>query len=213
MRRAISLAILLGACVASDNEVEDGAVQGGDTTRVSMPNFPAVESGHLSASTGARNEDYRFAGSWDATAVQCQDPSLFQLLAQGDGIGVIILIGPPQTEGGLGDYTVVSGATEVPDTSTARIGVQLFRDAARPHIFLGAEGTIELDRLDSVLAGRVAAHIVESSYKDTVLLAVSFDTPVQNGSDDWCQVVGEGGGPDAAADDRRTPVRSRSGTD
>lgn len=213
MRRAISLAILLGACAASDSEVEEGAVQGGDTTSVSMPDFPAVESGHLSALTGAKNEDYRFAGSWEATAVQCQDPSLFQLLAQGDGVGVIVLIGPPPTEGGLEDYVVVSGATEVPDTSTARVGVQLFRDAGRTHIFLGAEGTIELDRLDSVLAGRMAAHIVERSYKDTVFLAASFDVPVQNAPDDWCQVVGERGRPDTAADGRRTPVRSRSGTD
>ena len=178
-----------------------------------MPDFPAVESGHLSALTSARNQDYQFAGSWEATAAQCQDPTLFQLLAQGDGVGVIVLIGPPPTEGDLGDYSVVSGATAVPDTSTARVGVQLFRDAQRPRIFLGAEGTIELHRVDSVLVGRMAAHIVETSYKDTVFLAASFDIPVNNAPDDWCQVVVERDGPDAAADARRIPVRSRSGTD
>ena len=213
MRRAVSLAILLGACAASDSDVEGGEVLGRDTTGVSMPDFPAVESGHLSALTRARNQDYQFAGSWEATAAQCQDPTLFQLLAQGDGVGVIVLIGPPPTEGALGDYSVVSGATAVPDTSTARVGVQLFRGAARPRIFLGAEGTIELDRLDSVLTGRLAAHMVERSYKDTVFLAASFDIPVHNAPDDWCQLVGEGRGSDPAADNRRIPVRSRRGTD
>ncbi len=96
-----------------------------------MPDFPEVETGQLTAITSTRQEEYLFSGSWDATAGRCREPSLIQVLAQGEGLGVILLFGPSRDADEVGEYEVVSGIRDAPDSSTARVGVQLFPAATR----------------------------------------------------------------------------------
>ncbi len=221
MRPAFLVPLFLGACVsaggggASDSDAEavgvedsasvDSAAQVPVVIPAAMPDFPEVETGQLAALTSSRQEEYLFSGSWDATAGRCREPSLIQVLAQGEGLGVILLFGPSRNADEVGEYEVVSGIRDLPDSSTARVGVQWFPATTRTHVFRGATGTVEIQRIDSLLAGRLAVTMIESSFRDSVFLAGSFHVPLGNASDEWCQVVGVRG-----RSDPPTPVRSRS---
>ena len=220
MRHAFLVPLFLGGCVSGgagggtdgdgegfaeeDSAAVDSAAQAPVVIPAAMPDFPEVETGQLAAITSTRQEEFLFSGSWDATAGRCREPSLIQVLAQGEGLGVILLFGPSRNADEVGEYEVISGIQDLPDSSTVRVGVQLFGDAARTHVFLGATGTAEIQRIDSVVAGRLAVTIIESSYRDSVFLAASFHVPLGNAPDEWCQVVGVRG-----RSNRSTPVRSR----
>ena len=201
----------LSGCIGSSVSDGEDASAAQDTVPAVMPDFPAVEAGRLAALTGTNREEYQFAGSWEATAARCQDPSLLQILAQMDGFGVIFLVGPSPNPDGVGEYEVVRGTRNIPDTSTARVGVQMFSDPARPHTFRGTDGTVEVQRLDSVIVGRVAVQIQESSFLDTIFMAASFDVPMANAPDDWCQVMALRGVGGAGAGARRPRSRGDPG--
>lgn len=220
LRHAMLVPLFLGGCggggggggsegdaeaVAGEDSVAvDSAAQAPVVIRAAMPDFPEVEAGQLAALTSTRQEEYLFSGSWDATAGRCREPSLIQVLAQGEGLGVILLFGPSRNADEVGEYEVVSGIRGAPDSSTARVAVQLFPAATRTHVFRGATGTAEIQRIDSVVAGRLAVTMIESSFRDSVFLAGSFNVPLGNAPDEWCQVVGVRG-----RNTPPTPVRSR----
>jgi len=217
LRHAFLVPLFLGGCVSGGSDGDAEAVAGEDSAGVdspaqapvvlsaAMPDFPEVEAGQLAAITSARQEEYLLSGSWDATAGRCREPSLIQVLAQGEGLGVILLFGPSRDADEVGEYEVVSGIRDAPDSSTARVGVQLFPPAAtRTHVFRGATGTAEIQRIDSVVAGRLAVTMIENSFRDSVFLAGSFHAPLRNSPDEWCQVVGMRG-----RNNPPTPVRSR----
>lgn len=215
LRHALLVPLFLGGCggEGSDGDAEavaredsaavDSAAQAPVVIQAAMPDFPEVEAGHLVVLTSSRQEEYLFSGSWDATAGRCQEPSLIQVLALGDGLGVILLFGPSRNVDDVGEYEVVTGDRYPPDSSKVRVGVQLFPDA-RTHAFQGAAGTAEIQRIDSVVEGRLAVTMIEDSFRDTLFVAASFHVPLSNASDEWCQVVGGRRG-----NNPRTPVRSR----
>ncbi len=216
LKHALLLPLLLGGCGGEGSEDDAEATAREDSAAVDsatrapvvipavMPDFPAVEAGQLAAITSTWHEEYLFSGSWDATAGRCREPSLIQVLAQSEGLGVILLFGPSRNAGEVGEYEVVSGIRDAPDSSTARVGVQLFPAATRTHVFRGATGIVEIQRIDSVVVGRLAVTMIESSFRDSVFLAGSFHVPLGNAPDEWCQVVGIRG-----RNNPPTPVRSR----
>lgn len=206
MMRAAMVALLVSGCAGSGGGGDGDSTGAPDTVPATMPDFPAVEAGQFAALTGTNNEDYSFSGSWEAMAGQCQDPALTQVIVQGEGFGLVLLIGPSPSAEGLGEYEVVAGTMNIPDTATARVGVQLFSMPGRAHTFRGTEGTVEVARRDTVVSGQLAIRIQETNFLDTVFVAGAFEVPVLNAPDGWCQVVGRRG---RAAGGQRRPVRSR----
>ena len=212
LKHVLLVALFLGGCggEGSDDDADaatredSAAVDSATQALVAMPDFPEVEAGHLAVLTSADQEDYLFSGSWDATAGRCQEPSLIQVLVQGDGLGIILLFGPSRNADEVGEYEVLTGARGPPDSSVARVGVQLFPDAST-RVFRGAAGTAEIQRVDSVVEGRLAVTMIESSFRDSLLLAASFRVHLSNASDEWCQVIGGGRG----RNNPSRPVRSR----
>ncbi|MCH7489896.1 MAG: hypothetical protein IID05_04295 [Gemmatimonadetes bacterium] len=94
------------AVAGEDSVAVDSAAQAPVVIRAAMPDFPEVEAGQLAALTSTRQEEYLFSGSWDATAGRCREPSLIQVLAQGEGLGVILLFGPSRNADEVGEYEV-----------------------------------------------------------------------------------------------------------
>ncbi len=206
MTRVACIAVLLAACAGPQNEEPQDWSEDPDTIPSTMPDFPRLEAGRLTALTGTNNPDYQISGSWEAEAALCTEPDLVQVVARGEGFGTVLLIGPPADSTTVGEYEVVYSFTDIPDTATARVGVQIFRGTVRDHSFRGVEGTVAVERLDTVIVGRLAVRIREGSFIDTVFYAGSFQAPVRNASDEWCEVVGR---PRRSTQDTpRTPVRS-----
>jgi len=181
--------VACGGQVAPQEDEEVGAVEVAprDTTPVAMPEFPEGVEGHLTVRSSARQAENRFAGSWPAQVGVCREPTVLQLVARSDSLGTILFVGPAPDGAMVGEYQVVDGREGVPDTATARIGLQTF-GRGRPRGLRAMSGTVALLRADSILAGRFTAAFSEDRFRDSILVAASFEAPLRDAPADWCVV-------------------------
>ena len=197
----------LVACAGASREADDAAAanaeseSASDTVTLTMPDYPALEAGRLTARSVALEEEHRFVGSWVAEAGRCREPTVVQVLARGDSLGTVVFIGPSRDGDIVGEYRVVEGRSGVPDTSTARVAVQAYGGGrTRPQGYRAVGGVVEVRRADSIIEGNLAVELLEDRLWDTILLAASFEAPLRNAPAGWCSVFEPNPG--------RVPVRS-----
>ena len=184
------LATIFGC--AGDAPVEDEAVDENvredlALVELTMPEYPAVQAGRFVAQSVSQSPEDQLVESWPAEAGRCQEPTVLQIVARGDSAGVIVFIGPSDSI--VGEYDVYEGGSDVPDTLAARVGLQTYSPRARQRGLRGVSGTVEVQRADSVVAGRLAVKLLEDRFEDTVLMAASFDAPLRNAPESWCSVL------------------------
>ena len=183
------LAIVLGC--AADAPVEEEAVdenvqEESVAVDLTMPEYPAAQAGRLVAQGVSEAPGDRLAGNWPVEAGRCEGPRVIQIVARNDSAGVIVFIG--LSDSIVGEYDVYEGQTDVPDTLAARVAVQIYSPRARVRGLRGVGGAVEVQRADSVVAGRLAVQLIEDRSSDTLLLAASFDAPLRNAPEAWCRV-------------------------
>jgi hypothetical protein len=158
-----------------------------DTVPVVTPEFPEVVPGHLTVRSNARREENRYTGLWPAQVGVCQEPTVIQVVARSDSLGMIVFVGPGSDSAMVGEYEVVEGREGVPDSATARVGLQTY-GGSRPRGLRAMAGTVEVQRADSILVGRFTAAFTDERYRDSILVAASFEAAVQDAPPDWCLV-------------------------
>ncbi len=168
----------------------DGAVAA-DTTSLTVPDRPHPRPERLVTAAVATRRDIDASGAWRAEAALCQRPPLVQLIARGPGFGAIILFAPPEGGVAAGAYAILEGTADLPDSSTARVGVQVYPEGERPAAFVGISGTLEIESLNATLVGHLAVVAEEPRYFDTLFLSGAFDVAVRNASDASCRVMGD----------------------
>ena len=185
--------VLLAAVVgcAGDAPVEDEAVDESVQEEVvpvdlTMPEYPAAQTGRVVAQSVSQTPETQFVGNWPAEAGRCQEPSVIQIVARNDSVGVIVFIGPSDSI--VGEYDVYEGRSDVPDTLTARVALQVYSSRSRSMGLRGVGGAVEVLRADSVVAGRLAVQLIEDRSHDTVLMAASFNAPLRHAPESWCHV-------------------------
>ena len=201
------LATLVGC--AAGAPVEEDAVDESFQEEVvpvdlTMPEYPAAQAGRVVAQTVSHAPENELLGNWPAELGSCQVPSVIQIVARNDSAGVIVFIGPSDSI--VGQYDVYKGGSDVPDTLTARVALQLYGSRTRSRGLRGVGGAVEVLRADSVVAGRLAVQLTEDRSHDTVLMAASFNAPLRYAPESWCQVFGSGPGeskPPRASPQRR----------
>ena len=193
----VLLATVVGC--AGDAPVEDEAVDENVQEEVvpvdlTMPEYPAAQAGRLVVQTVSQAHETRLVGNWPAEAGRCQGPTVIQIVARNDSAGVIVFIRPSDSI--VGEYGVYEGRSEVPDTLTARVALQVYGSRSRSKGLRGVGGAVEVHRADSFVTGRLAVQLTEGRFQDTVLMAASFDAPLRNAPESWCRVFGprSGGG-------------------
>jgi len=194
-------------CAGASREADDAAAANAesefasDTVTLTMPDYPVSEAGRLTARSAASEEEHRFVGSWVAEAVRCREPTVVQVIARGDSLGTVVFIGPSTDGDIVGEYRVVEGRRGVPDTSTARVGVQAYGGRARPQGYRAVGGVVEVQRADGIIEGKLAVELYDDRFPATILLAASFEAPLRNAPAGWCSVF----------EPRPEPVPVRSG--
>ncbi len=184
----------LVACAGASPEANDAATSNAesesasDPVALTMPDYPASEAGRLRAQSAASQEEHRFVGSWVAEAGRCREPTVVQVIARGDSLGTVVFIGPSTDGDIVGEYRVVEGRRGLPDTSTARVAVQAYGDRTRPQAYRAVGGVVKVRRADSIIEGKLAVELFEDRFKDTILLAASFELPLRNAPAGWCSV-------------------------
>jgi hypothetical protein len=197
------LAAALVACgvepPVEDENVRDVRPARRDTMPVVMPEFPEAVEGHLTFQSSAQQVEHRYSGTWPVQVGVCLEPTVIQVVARSDSLGLILFVGPGADSASVGEYQVVEGREGVPDSATARVGLQTY-GSSRPRGLRAIAGTVEVQRADSVLIGRFTAEFTEDRFRDSILVAASFEAVVQDAPPDWCRVFDW--------DDERTrPVR------
>ncbi len=207
MRRCWLLLAGLVACAGASREADDAAAanaeseSASDTVTLTMPDYPASEAGRLTVRSAALQEQHRFVGSWAAEVGRCREPTVVQVIARGDSLGTVVFIGPSMDGDIVGEYRVVEGQRGVPDTSTARVAVQAYGGRSRrSQGYRGVGGVVKVQRADSRIEGNLAVELFEPRFRDTILLAASFEAPLGNAPAGWCSVFEPGSAP--------VPVRS-----
>lgn len=188
------VAVFVLACSRApgpDGEDSSGTAVAGDTTSLTVPDRPHQRPERLVTAAVATRRDIDASGSWHAEAALCRRPPLVQLIAQDPAFGAIILFAPPEGGGAAGVYDILEGTANLPDSSTARVGVQVYPEGARPAAFVGIRGTLEIESLNATLVGHLAVIAEEPRYSDTIFLSGAFDVAVRNGSDASCRVMGD----------------------
>ncbi len=186
----------LVACAGASQEADDATAanaeseSASDTVTLTMPDYPASEAGRLTARSAALREEHRFVGSWAAEAGRCREPTVVQVVARGDSLGAVVFIGPSTDGDVVGEYRVVRGRSGIPDTSTARVAVQAYGGRTRPQGYRALGGVVKVQRADSVIEGNLAVELFEDRFRDTILLAASFEAPLRNAPAGWCSVFG-----------------------
>ena len=184
----------LVGCAGASREADETAAanaeseSASDTVTVTMPDYPVSEAGRLTARSTGSEEEHRFVGSWVAEAVRCREPTVIQVIARGDSLGTVVFIGPSTDGDVVGEYRVVEGRRGVPDTSTARVGVQAYGGRARPPAYQAVGGVVEVRRADSIIEGNLAVELYDDRGPATILLAASFEAPLQDAPAGWCSV-------------------------
>lgn len=191
--RAIGLLVLAACSSGPSAEVEDpaGSIVAPDTVERAIPDRPAARAERLVTAAVSTREDIHASGAWRAEATLCQAPPLVQLIAREPLFSAIVLFAPPEGGTASGTYDVSEGDTNLPDSSTARVGLQVYPEGERPAAFVGVHGTVEIESLDSTLVGHLAVVAEEGRYYDTIFLSGAFDVPVRNASDAACRVMRE----------------------
>ena len=193
----VLLATIVGC--AGDAPVEDEAVDENVEEEIvpvdlTMPEYPAAEAGRVVVQSVSQAPENRFVGNWPAEAGRCQGPTVVQIVARDDSAGVIVFIGPSDSV--VGEYDVYAGRSDVPDTLTARVALQVYGSRSRLRGLRGVGGAVEVQRADSIVTGRLAVQLIDDRSQDTVLMAASFHAPLRNVPESWCRVFGprSGGG-------------------
>jgi hypothetical protein len=201
-------ALLLAACRGGSVDAADETARErrqADTVAVTMPEYPALRDGYLSGVTAAALEANRFRGSWPVEAGLCREPTVVEVIARGDSIGAVVFIGPSPGDSVVGEYAIVDGRYDLPDTSRARVALQAYAARNRTLGFQAVGGTVEIRRADSVIAGRLAVALFEQRFQDSVYFAASFQGPLRPAPQEWCAVFGR------EPQEETTPVRLRPG--
>ncbi len=154
---------------------------------LTMPEYPREQAGRVVVQSVSQTLETRIVGNWPAEAGRCQQPTVIQIVARSDSAGVIVFIGPSDSI--VGEYNVYEGRFDVPDTLAARVALQVYSSRPRPLGLRGVSGTVEVRRADSVVAGRLAVHLIDERFQDAVLMAASFDAPLRNAPESWCSVL------------------------
>jgi len=194
MRRCWLLLAGLVACAGASREEDDVAAanaeseSASDTVTLTMPDYPASEAGRLTAQSAALQEERRFVGSWSAEAGRCWEPTVVQVIARGDSIGTVVFIGPSTDGDIVGEYRVVDGRSGVPDTSAARVAVQMYGGWTHPQGYRAVSGVVEVQRADNIIEGNLAVELFGDRFRDTILLAASFEALLRNPPAGWCSV-------------------------
>ena len=194
MKRCWLLLAGLVACAGESREADGAAAanaeseSASDTVTLTMPDYPALVAGRLTARSVALQEEHRFVGSWVAEAGRCREPTVVQVIARGDSLGTLVFIGPSADGDIVGEYRVVEGRRGVPDTSTARVAVQAYGGRARPLGYRAVGGVVEVQRADGRIEGDFAVELFEDRFMDTILVAASFEAPLRNAPAGWCSV-------------------------
>ena len=179
MRCALVL-LLLAACGtrASSHRAKGVSAGGGaaaDTTPADTTP-PRARAGMLVARTVANRGELN--GQWRPQAGVCASPPSFQLLAQGDSVDVLLLLNLPQGTAASGTYAVQAPQDTAPQGRTARIGAQEMRSADLA--YQGISGTVQLERLDRLAAGRFDVTLQETpSHRQIRYLGVFDAVPVE----------------------------------
>ncbi len=205
--RWVLLASVVG-CVAGAPVEEDAVDESFQEEEVvpvdlTMPEYPAAQAGRVVAQTVSQVPENELLGNWPAEVGSCQEPSVIQIVARNDSVGVIVFIGPSASI--VGEYDVYKGGSDVPDTLTARVALQLYGSRTRSRGLRGVGGAVEVLRADSVVVGRLAVQLTEDRSHDTVLMAASFHGPLGYAPESWCQVFGSG--PGESTPPRTSPQR------
>lgn len=174
-----------------DGEDSPGTAVAADTASLTVPDRPHPRPERLVTAAVATRRDIDASGAWHAEAALCRRPPLVQLIAQDPGFGAIILFAPPEGGVAAGVYDILEGTVNLPDSSTARVGVQVYPEGARPAAFVGIHGTLEIESLSTSLVGHLSVIAEEPRYFDTLFLSGAFDVAVRNASDASCRVMGD----------------------
>jgi hypothetical protein len=182
-----ALAACGGAADDEETDVDRNRRSAVDTIPLVMPEHPPPVPGHLTLQSNAREEQHRFAGSWATEAGVCHEPTVIQMVARSDSVAAIVFVGPGEDDTMVGEYEVSLGREGIPDSSMARVGIHTY-GRNLPRGFRAIAGMVEIQRSDTVLVGRLTAEFAEDRFQDTILLAASFEMPLQDAPADWCLV-------------------------
>lgn len=189
-RVAAAFAVAVACSGAGDGTRPDANLDlDPDTMPLAMPELPRPRPGVLSFRIDAHADQYRVGGDWPAEAWMCGDPTVIGISSVQEALGAIVLLGPPAAGADSGRFEVVSGTAEVPDSGTARVGLQILAAALQDYGLRGYGGTIEVERADSLIRGRLGIRMRESSFLDTILVAGAFEATVRPGTEATCQFV------------------------
>ncbi len=191
----VLLATVLGCAgdaPAEDEAVDENIREDVALVDLTMPEYPAAQAGRFVAQSASQSPADQLGGNWPAEAGRCQEPTVIQIVARSDSAGVIVFIGPSDSI--VGEYDVYEGRSDVPDSLAARVALQTYSSRDRLRGLYGVGGTVEVQRADSVVAGRLAVQLLEDRFEDTVLMAASFDAPLRNAPESWCSVLEPGRG-------------------
>ncbi len=175
-----------GDAPVGDEAVDENVQEEIVPVDLTMPEYPPTQAGRVVAQSVSDQLETRCVGNWPAEAGRCQQQTVIQIVARSDSAGVIVFIGP--SDSSVGEYSVSEGRFDVPDTLAARVAVQVYRSRAQPLDLRGVGGTVEVQRADSVVAGRLAVELLDDRFQGTVLMAASFDAPLRNAPESWCSV-------------------------
>ncbi len=173
-----------------------------------MPPFPAPRRGFLVVTSAG---PHSIEGAWRARAGMCDDPPMLQVLAEEQGIGVLVLLQLPPAGERITEYpiTLVEGLGAFPQPPAAQLAVQLLADrnvfgfqgdAGRVEIYGFGELLDRIDPRDRAVSGRFAVTVREIRTQQRVQVAGVFDgvgvTPLPA---DQCRQAREAGITDSLA--------------
>jgi hypothetical protein len=194
MRTPVIGLVALAACSPGPPAEEENpadSVMSADTVDLTVPDRPRARAGHLVTAAVSTRRDINASGAWRAEATLCQTPPLVQLIAQEPLFSAIVFFAPPDDASAAGVYAILEGNANLPDSSTARVGLQVHPEGERLAAFVGFAGTVEIESLDATLVGHVSVIATDARYYDTLFLAGAFDVAVGNASAAACRVMAE----------------------
>jgi hypothetical protein len=167
--------LLLAACgTRTPSQRERAAATGEAAPADTTP--PPARAGVLVTRTPADRTVLN--GQWRPQAGVCASPPSFQLLAQGDSVDVLLLVNLPRDTVATGTYAVQAPQDTAAPGRTARIGVQELRYGQMA--YQGIRGTVQLERLDQLAAGRFDVTLQETpSHREVRYLGVFDAVPVE----------------------------------
>jgi hypothetical protein len=138
-----------------------------------MPEFPSGRAGMLQV-VSAGTQD--LAGSVEATAGLCQNPSMLMLGApsDGDSWGYIVLLQVPPEGSREGIYPVAHADRGFPVPPASQVGVQQVT-AAGGDAYQGLQGFAEVTEFSETITGRFQMTVRHIVSEEMVQLAGSFE--------------------------------------